>query len=379
MPGMHRIAASVLGLGLVAAVACGGKGGERAAVAVTGAEVGTVLEVEGDVTASRAGQARPLAVGQRVHDDDVVATGGGRVAIQLDKNHVVWRLGPRLTQQVAQSSAWSAPMAQADVVAATDEHSAAAGRHAEREAADTAASAVEAKGAEKLEKNVAPPPAAATTAVPAATTAAPEVPAMPAPTPPPPPPPAPDPLAALDPPGAGVPGGVRGGDGASGGGAGSGRADDDAVRELGATATATATATVTADDGVATDRRGPDTDATDAEDLPAKPTLAPRVGAPAPPAAWTIGKIWTRGPLTSTVVRDQVVAARAPLAACAVGVRSGASFVWSFRIGADGAVSGTAIKGASTTLVRCVAAVATGWTFAKAKQATIAKVAFTAP
>ena len=104
MPGMHRIAASVLGLGLVAAVACGGKGGERAAVAVTGAEVGTVLEVEGDVTASRAGQARPLAVGQRVHDDDVVATGGGRVAIQLDKNNVVWRLGPRLTQQVARLS-----------------------------------------------------------------------------------------------------------------------------------------------------------------------------------------------------------------------------------------------------------------------------------
>ena len=74
---MHRIAASVLGLGLVAAVACGGKGGERAAVAVTGAEVGTVLEVEGEVTASRAGQARPLVVGQRVHDDDVVATGDG--------------------------------------------------------------------------------------------------------------------------------------------------------------------------------------------------------------------------------------------------------------------------------------------------------------
>ncbi len=54
-----------------------------------------VAPIEGDVTASRAGQARPLAVGQRVHDDDVVATGGGRVAIQLDKNHVVWRLGPQ--------------------------------------------------------------------------------------------------------------------------------------------------------------------------------------------------------------------------------------------------------------------------------------------
>ena len=34
---------------------------------------------------------------------------------------------------------------------------------------------------------------------------------------------------------------------------------------------------------------------------------------------------------------------------------------------------------ASAALVRCVAAVATGWTFAKAKQATTAKVAFTAP
>ena len=86
---MQRFVASVLGLGLVAAAACGGKSADKAAVAVTGAEVGTVVEVEGDVTASRAGQARPLAVGQRVHDDDVVATGGGRVAIQLDKNHVV--------------------------------------------------------------------------------------------------------------------------------------------------------------------------------------------------------------------------------------------------------------------------------------------------
>ena len=141
---MQRFVASVLGLGLVAAVACGGKSGDRAPVAVTGAEVGTVVEVDGEVTASRAGHARPLTVGQRIHDDDVIATGGGRVAIQLDKNRVVWRLGPRLTQQVAQSSAWTAPMARTDV-AITDEHSAAAGRHAEREAADTAASAVEAK------------------------------------------------------------------------------------------------------------------------------------------------------------------------------------------------------------------------------------------
>ena len=135
---------AVASLFAVSSVGCGGgKRDGAAAVATTGALVGSVLELEGAVTATRGGATRPLAVGDRVHDDDVIATGTGRVAIKLDRNQVVWRLGPRLNQQVAQSSAWSAPTATANTVATTDEHSAAAGRHAEREAADTAASAVD--------------------------------------------------------------------------------------------------------------------------------------------------------------------------------------------------------------------------------------------
>ncbi|MBK7076837.1 MAG: hypothetical protein IPH44_31555 [Myxococcales bacterium] len=369
---MQRIVASVLGFGLVAAVACGGKGADQAAVAVTGAEVGTVVEVEGAVTASRAGQARPLAVGQRVHDDDVVATGGGRVAIQLDKNHVVWRLGPRLTQQVAQSSAWSAPMAQADVVATTDEHSAAAGRHAEREAADTAASAVEGK----IEKPMAPaaaaptPPAAPAPGAPmaeqpretgaAATVAVPEAPPPPAP---PPPPPAPDPLAALEPTGAGPsPGG--------GAAAGSGAAGGDLAADV---AGARGLGTATRDDEVPADRRAPRTD-----DAAPDPYFAPKAPLQAPPVRLTVGTISTRGPIASAAVRDQVAAARDALAACGDGARRGAAFTWTFRISAAGKVSGTAIKGGAPALVRCVEGVATGWSFAKAKKLSTAKVALSA-
>ncbi|MBL8626671.1 MAG: hypothetical protein JNK64_35610 [Myxococcales bacterium] len=377
---MQRFVASVLGLGLVAAAACGGKSADKAAVAVTGAEVGTVVEVEGDVTASRAGQARPLAVGQRVHDDDVVATGGGRVAIQLDKNHVVWRLGPRLTQQVAQSSAWSAPMAQADVVATTDEHSAAAGRHAEREAADTAASAVEGKNAKMMAP--AAPAAAAPVEAPKPGAAMPEptreaaaatatmAPPSP-PPPPPPPPPTPDPLVDLAPTGAGIAtGGESGGGGGGGGGAGSGALGVDVPGARGATVTSDDTA----DDEARPDRRAPTNDDGDAPD----PNFAPRAPMRPPPVRLTIGTISTRGPIASAAVRDQVAASRDALAACGDGALRGTSFTWTFRISAAGKVSGTAVKGGAPALVRCVETVAAGWTFAKAKKLSTAKVALTA-
>ena len=371
---MQRFVASVLGLGLVAAAACGGKRADQAAVAVTGAEVGTVVEVEGEVTASRAGQARPLAVGQRVHDDDVVATGGGRVAIQLDKNHVVWRLGPRLTQQVAQSSAWSAPMAQADVVATTDEHSAAAGRHAEREAADTAASAVEGKGAKMIAPAApaaaapaeAPKPGAAM-AEPIRETGAATAPMTAPPPPPPPPPPVPDPLADLAPTAAGTATGGTGG----GGGAGSGARG---VDDLGARGGAPVPSDVTAVDEARPDRRAPTDDDGDAPD----PAFAPRAPTQAPPVRLTIGTISTRGPIAGAAVRDQVAGSRDALAACGDGALRGTSFTWTFRISAAGKVSGTAVTGGGPALVRCVEQVAAGWTFAKAKKLSTAKVALTA-
>ena len=112
-----------------------------------GADDGRVVEVSGAVTATRGGATRPLAVGDSVSGDDVIATGAdGRVAIQLHHNHVHWSLGPGRQRKLSDSGAWAAGRATGSTVV-TDERSGAAGRHAEREAADTAASAPAAQAA----------------------------------------------------------------------------------------------------------------------------------------------------------------------------------------------------------------------------------------
>ncbi|MCX5743373.1 MAG: hypothetical protein NT062_12845 [Proteobacteria bacterium] len=142
---MRALFVGALGL-LVASstlVACKGDaaGGGAGPAVVAGAAAGKVVEVTGKVVATRAGVARDLGVGDAVSGDDVIATSAyGKVAIDLAHNHARWNLGANKTSKVSESAAWS--LALADVPAgATTGDTSAAGRHAERSAVDTAATA----------------------------------------------------------------------------------------------------------------------------------------------------------------------------------------------------------------------------------------------
>ena len=139
---LAALAVAVLsGVGAGAGAGCESAGPAKVEV-VPGAPAGDVTAVAGEVTATRDGMARPLAVGDVVSGDDVVATGAGAsVTIALRHNGAVWNLGAAQSRRVGDAAAWSAPRRSGPSVAA-GERTAAAGRHAEREAADTAASAV---------------------------------------------------------------------------------------------------------------------------------------------------------------------------------------------------------------------------------------------
>lgn len=143
----------------LAPVGCGGKEPSGPAV-VAGAPAGKVTEVSGEVSAVRGEARRPLALGDTVSGDDVIETGaGGRITIVLDHNQVPLSLGPGRRQAIGGSAAWSAPRAAAVAVTSGD-RSGAAGRHAERSAADTLASAAPAPAmAAAPSAAPAPPPA----------------------------------------------------------------------------------------------------------------------------------------------------------------------------------------------------------------------------
>lgn len=141
-----------------AAAACGG--GSSGPKVVAGAAAGDVTEVTGTVTATRDGKTRPLAVGAEVSGDDVIETGAdGHVAITLRHNLVPWKLGPGKKEQVSMSLAWKAPRATQTAAGPTGERSGAAGRHAEREAADTSATAAAGAAVATTESAPAAPPA----------------------------------------------------------------------------------------------------------------------------------------------------------------------------------------------------------------------------
>jgi hypothetical protein len=138
---MKSVLFSAVLVAVAAAAACG-KGATEVEV-VAGAPAGDVTEVAGAVTATRAGQTRALKVGDAISGDDVIATNAeGRVTITLRHNHVPWSLGPGKSKRVADSAAWRASEG-ANVAEVTDDKSGAAGRHAERNGADTAATAAE--------------------------------------------------------------------------------------------------------------------------------------------------------------------------------------------------------------------------------------------
>ncbi len=194
------------------ASACKGGGSDAPAV-VPGKAVGKVMEVSGKVTATRGSQTRDLDASSTVSGDDVITTAAdGRITILLEHNNATWDLGPNKHEQVSTSMAWQ--LAKVDSPAGkVDETTTAAGRHAERAAANGESAAAPAASTERERaSDEAPggrPPAAepAPAAQPSSGAPAPTskggAPARPRPvaaiqppaktTPPPPPPPSPKP------------------------------------------------------------------------------------------------------------------------------------------------------------------------------------------
>jgi hypothetical protein len=193
LDGMVRAALWAV-LACAVAPACANK--DQTPAAQPGAVAGKVLEVSGSVKVG----AKQLAVGDAVKTDDVIETGAdGNVVIELAHNQARWELGPGHKVRPTESVAWTQERhGSAGVV---DQDTSAAGRPAERSAADTATSA---KAGERTDTAGAPPPSAQP--APAAATApiapsaaapsrgavaAPHASASNAPAPPPPPPPSP--------------------------------------------------------------------------------------------------------------------------------------------------------------------------------------------
>ena len=123
-------------LGMLATTVVVGCGKNNSAPAAQpGAVAGKVLEVSGAV--SVAGQ--PLHVGDPVKTDDSVETGAdGNVVIELAHNQARWELGPNHKVKPSESLAWSVAN-KTGSAAAVDQATSAAGRPAERSAADTEA------------------------------------------------------------------------------------------------------------------------------------------------------------------------------------------------------------------------------------------------
>ncbi len=161
-------------LAVTGVAACGGTKASGPAI-VAGAPAGKVTTLQGVVTATRGAARRTLATGDDVSGDDVIETGAdGRVTVLLAHNQVPFSLGPGRRQVVGASPAWSAPRG-TEVAVTSGDRSGAAGRHAEREAADTLASApsAAAPAAAPAAPTAPPPPAEPAVAMAEVTTAAP--------------------------------------------------------------------------------------------------------------------------------------------------------------------------------------------------------------
>ncbi len=126
-------------------MACGGgesstSPGVASGVAVS--EAGKVRELTGKVTAARGSEVRTLAVGNPINGDDVIDTGAdGSVVIELVHNNALWSLESGIKARVDQSPAWT--LAKQAAAQPIDHATSAAGRHADRQAADTQVTAVE--------------------------------------------------------------------------------------------------------------------------------------------------------------------------------------------------------------------------------------------
>jgi hypothetical protein len=131
---VRMVRAVLLGLLATAAVSACGKN-DTAPAAQPGAVAGKVLEVSGAVSVA----GKPLAVGDAVKTDDAVETGAdGNVVIELAHNQARWELGPNHKVKPSDSLAWTAAK-KTGSAAQVDQTTSAAGRPAERSAADTEA------------------------------------------------------------------------------------------------------------------------------------------------------------------------------------------------------------------------------------------------
>lgn len=121
-------------LALSTASACKGK--SDAPAVQPGVAVGKVVELKGDVSATRGAEKRALLTGQEISGDDLIETGAeSSVRILFAHNNANWELGPGRKQLVSESLAWKLPkQAPSEAV---NEATLAAGRHAERETVTT--------------------------------------------------------------------------------------------------------------------------------------------------------------------------------------------------------------------------------------------------
>lgn len=164
---MRALTCAVAALAITGACRDGdGGGGEGGGEATGGAPAGEVRAVSGDVTAARdreGAEPRPLEVGGEIYANDVIATGEeASVRIELEHNRAMWELSDGEERRVDESLAWRAPesedVPEDEAVEDTGERTAVAGRHAERSAAETGATALYEEEAEAEPESDAPAP-----------------------------------------------------------------------------------------------------------------------------------------------------------------------------------------------------------------------------
>ena len=155
-------------VGLLCVSTFGCKGAKDEVSAAQTGPAGSVVDVTGNVTVA----GKPLSKGATVAADDVVDTGSdGHVVIELAHNNARWDLGPGKHEKVSASLAWT--LAKNEGTAKpVDQDTSAAGRPAERSAADTAVTAVTTVTTEEKKQESAPRAAVTATPPPAETGAA---------------------------------------------------------------------------------------------------------------------------------------------------------------------------------------------------------------
>ena len=118
---------------MIAAPACGKKADDVGTAVVAGAPAGTVIAIDGKVTAG----ARVLAKGDAIAADDAIETGDhAHVTIQLAHNHAQWTLGSNKRGVAREAKAWAMASVEGSAAGVTDTATS-AGRNGERSAADT--------------------------------------------------------------------------------------------------------------------------------------------------------------------------------------------------------------------------------------------------